>query len=168
MLQPGTQNISLHLLWRPTPKMVRTPSHGQICPQHCHSFSHQQLPLLTNHEIWTSVLPTPQKNLPSSSLLQTSGTLCLFPTSAIFTVPHPMGHDHKQWRDLFRDLEPVHRWWCSKHRLLKAKSIAFFFSISHFISNLFIFSSALLCLTPLLVIMLMLSCQHDYTSTPTS
>ena len=36
-----------------------------------------------------------------------------FPTSIIFTIPHSMEYDHERWRDLCRDLGPVHRWWCS-------------------------------------------------------
>ena len=35
------------------------------------------------------------------------------------TVPLPMGHDNQQWRDLLKDLGPIHRWQCSEHCLLK-------------------------------------------------
>ena len=67
IIQPRTQDLPLHLLWRTTPEMARTPLHGQICPQHSCSLSHQQIPISPNHGIWTAILPTPQKDLPSSS-----------------------------------------------------------------------------------------------------
>ena len=38
------------------------------------------------------------------------GPPTFFLTPALSTVPHPMGHDHEQQRNLFRDLGPVCRW----------------------------------------------------------
>ena len=70
-LQPRTRNLPLHLLWRTTPEMARTPSHGQICLQCSHTLGHQQISILPNYEIWTMSLPIPQKDLPSSSQAST-------------------------------------------------------------------------------------------------
>ena len=60
---------------------------------------------------------------------------------ALSTIPFLMGYDNQWQRDLLGDLGPVCRWWCSKHHLLKAESIAF---PPYFLSflDLFISSSA--------------------------
>ena len=66
-LQPRTQNLPLRLLWRTTPEIARTPPHGRIHLQRSCIFSHWQIPILSNYGIWTMILSTPWKDLPSSS-----------------------------------------------------------------------------------------------------
>ena len=67
MLQSRIWNLPPHLLQRTTSEMARTPSHGQIHPQHSHILDHWQIPILPNHGIWTTILPIPWKDLSSSS-----------------------------------------------------------------------------------------------------
>ena len=72
------------------------------------------------------------------------GIPAFFLTSPLPTVPSPMGHDHKQQRDLFGDLGSICRWRCSEHHLLKAESTT---SFSSFHIPFWTYLS---------------SCQHDY------
>ena len=50
------------------------------------------------------------------------GPPTFFPHSILSTIPFSMRYDNQWWRNLLRDLGPVHRWWCSKHHLLKRLS----------------------------------------------
>ena len=47
------------------------------------------------------------------------GPPTFFPYPALSTIPLLVGPDNQWWRNLLRDPGPVHRWWCSKHHLLK-------------------------------------------------
>ena len=69
-----------------------------------------------------------------------------------------MRYDHKRWKDLSRDLGPVHRQQCSEHCLLKGWVHHLYFLISYFILDLFIFKSAWLCPHTT-------SCHHAYALT---
>ena len=74
---------------------------------------------------------------------------------ALFTIPFLMGHDNQQQRDHLGDLGPVHRQWCSEHRLLKAESTTSLLSHFFFILDLFILSSSWSC-------HVLLSCHQAY------
>ena len=83
------------------------------------------------------------------------GPPTFFCSPTLSAVPLSVGHDNQQWRDLLRDLEPICRWWCSKHCLLKAESITSFSFCFLFISDLFMLSLAWLHhISP--------SCHHAY------
>ena len=51
-----------------------------------------------------------------------------FFTPTLTTTPLLVGYDNEPQRNLFRDLEPVCRWQCSKHCFLKAESTTSTFS----------------------------------------
>ena len=86
------------------------------------------------------------------------GPPTFFLYSILSTIPLSMGHDNQWQRDLFGDLGSVCRWWCSKHHLLKAESIASLLSHFLFILDLFISLSAWLTHPSSFVIMLTLIC----------
>ena len=87
-------------------------------------------------------LADPFHSLAAGCVTDVWNPLTFFPHPALSTVPLPIGLDNQWWRDLLRDLGPVHRWRYSKHFRLKAESIDF--PPSHFLSfsDLFILSSA--------------------------
>ena len=71
------------------------------------------------------------------------GHPAFFPHPILPTIPLPMGHDNQRQRDLLRDLEPVHRWWCSKHHFLKgwvhypsSPSFSFYFGLIYIIISM--------------------------------
>ena len=109
------------------------------------------------------IVTSPKKHSSKLSMCyRCLGPPTFFPYPILSTTPLPMGHDNQQWRDLLGDLGPVYRWWCSKHCLLKGWVHCLFLCLFHFILDLFIFSSAWLLPTSLLIIMLILPCQYSW------
>ena len=131
------------------------------------SLSHLHLLHLTCHHYLSHLLPPwpplpnplnyilgPSKPIIAPLKPQDNGSMCyrclgppaFFHHPTLFTVPFLVGHDNQGQRNLLRDLGPIYRWWCSEHHLLKAESTASLLSHFLFILDLFISSSAWLCL----------------------
>ena len=116
----------------------------------------EEEPLFLDLDINVQTQEEQDNTLDLSHYYRHLGLPIFFLSPALSTVPLSVGHDNQRQRDLLRDLGPIHRWWCSKHCLLKAESIASFSSYLLFISDLFLLLSAWLChISP--------SCHHAYT-----
>ena len=73
------------------------------------------------------------------------GPPTLFLTFTLSTIPLLVGDDNQWWRDLFRDLGPVHRWKCSKHHLLaRLRPLPLLCSISLYFRLIYILVSIIM------------------------
>ena len=97
----------------------------------------------------------------ASYILQIFGNLHLFSLFYPSYHSNPYGTWSSTIKGSLQRFGKVHRWQCFKHCLLRLSSTTFFLSISSFILDLFMFTSAWLYFLPLYIIML-IPFHHSY------